>query len=161
MCVFGNRADGVWLGSSEQFASSILNIVYTQRNIHIHLLHSEAHNQTERKTNRGHVFVNTWVTSDYWMTVKSSPFLSPSLVPFLFKSTFSPQPCYPCSLSFLEIIFYTFYLPDDSTIPPSFFLTTRIPPLISLSPSFFFLPPVRLLLCLMAFYSYVMVDGFM
>lgn len=29
ICVFANRADGVSLGSSEQFASSILNILYT------------------------------------------------------------------------------------------------------------------------------------
>lgn len=31
MCVFGNRADGVCLGSSKQFASSISDIVYTRR----------------------------------------------------------------------------------------------------------------------------------
>lgn len=56
-CVYLETADGVWLGSSEQFALSISNTVYTQRNfgrvmpaIHIHLLHSEARNQTERNT---------------------------------------------------------------------------------------------------------------
>lgn len=47
--------------------------------IHIHLLLTEAHNQTEGKTNTEHGLVNTrhlWVTSAFWMTVKSAPNLS-------------------------------------------------------------------------------------
>lgn len=44
-------------------------------------------------------------------------------------------------------------------VPP--FAAPWTAPLVFLPPSYFSLPPVRLLLCLMAFYSYVMVEWFM
>lgn len=67
--------------------------------IHIHLLHTEAHNQTEGKTNRGHGLVNICITCGLPLPFKwlwnQLLFLLPSLVPFLIKSTFSPPPCHP------------------------------------------------------------------
>lgn len=115
---------------------------------------SAAHYQTERKTES---MVNTCITCElplpFWMTAKSAPFLSPSLFPFLLKIHFlSPFPC-PYAHHFSSF----FWLRAQTLL----FSATWTPLLIFLPPSFFFFPPVRLLLCLMAFYSYVMVDGFM
>lgn len=93
--------------------------------IHIHLLHTEAHNQTEAKTNREHGLVNTCITCGLperlWNQLLFSLlhlFLSSSNPPF------PPQACSPQPPNLSEIAFHAFLLflnlPDESTTPPSF-----------------------------------------
>lgn len=72
----------------------------------------------------------------------------------------SPNPPLPCHLQH----FLSSLLRAQS--PSLFFPQAWTPLSVLLPPSFLFcptpsFPPVRLLLCLMAFYSYVMVDGLM
>lgn len=152
LCAFGTRADGFWLGSFGRVAFNASNIARTQRKrkmpaVQTHLLHINK----QQKTNREHCLLNNHALPHEWLLFSLlSPLSSPLEINFLLNHS-------PC---FLGITFQpssSFQLGEQ--LPP--FAAMWTPPLVFLPPSHFSLPPVRLLLCLMAFYSYVMVDGFM
>lgn len=114
-CVFGNTADGVWLGSSEQLVSSMSNIALTQRNflnpvmpaVQIHLLHTDAYNQTQRKTNTEHDWLPFSLLSLY-SSSSTSTFSSatlPSFPKITFYSSFPFQLRNNCILLWLPASF--------------------------------------------------------
>lgn len=124
--------------------------LHTQRNftegavpaIHIHPLHTEAHNQTEgkHKHRAWSCKYHLWVTSAFWMTVKSAPFsLSfPCSLPLQIHF-FLPNHAIPSSLPpFSETTFHTFLLLEHD-LPP-FFLSFGGAELIFPS-SFLLFPP--------------------
>lgn len=113
MCVFGYRADGVWLGSLEQFASSICTHTYTQEfqeSNACHTYSSAAHMIKQRETNREHGHL--WVTSTFfflWLLLYPFPVRCPGIT-----SSFLPLSslCFPSSCEIAVVSYGFLFLRD-------------------------------------------------